>query len=251
MPLTKGQRVVLRDGSLATVTGINGRSSDRTGTADIHVDGQALARPSNLWCYNGRASRDPYIKDSMRDAVADAPDVSEPVKPKLTLPLTVGQLVVRRDDKTVTVKEYDSSYKGSIVSMSESEHPNGQLVFSATGCCASGDRETIDENDDLHNYWDAVADASKVEKKVTISAGPPDWSKPIIGVKQDGTLVAITSHHPKVTPGPTWQRQVNFDENGNDQDVLSPCGARRGFCYLESGVHHRYPDEMPVIRNIS
>lgn len=91
LPLEKGQRVVLRDGSTEVVE---------------NTERDERIRTSKGWHKRdtGQYGRTLYDVEHRFDIVADAkPKPKATAKAKLTLPLTAGQKVVRRDGKIVTV----------------------------------------------------------------------------------------------------------------------------------------------------
>lgn len=219
---------------MATV-GKHDGGTDKINNMSCHyiiVDGNGKY---SLWSTLGRGNKRPD-DDYPWDAVADA---------KLTLPLKVGQRVIRRDGTVATIEE------GITTSIVKVGGTDGHAVFVETGVCSGHSREEVEKDADQQNYWDVMADAPDNKGGLDDTEVKPvaklDWNKPLAGFLKDGTEVKV-KHHGKTAPSHgQYQRSVHFDPTAG---IKTKTGAIHGFCYTEEGRHYREGDDLPVIRNI-
>lgn len=101
LPLTVGQKVILRDGRKATVTAFD-HGRGKTPDMAIAKYKDEKGKEGCVWASIGKTSKKGSYKRN-DDAVAD--DVEEPGASKLTLPLTKGQRVVAKNGMVGTVRD--------------------------------------------------------------------------------------------------------------------------------------------------
>lgn len=135
VPLYAGQRVMCRDGLVREVVSVDGIGSMATAR---YMDGDCI------WASSGRGNSKPGT-DYPVDAISDAP--AEDEKPKLTLPLKAGQIIVRRNGSAATVTDDN----GDIASLDR-----GSLLWRRTGRTEGGSDGKANK---AESQSDAVADA--------------------------------------------------------------------------------------------
>lgn len=72
--MREGQRVVCRDGRLATIVNVEAKGEKEYRVADLLIDGMKRPFKAALWVCNGKGNRYPDRTPGLLDAMTDAED---------------------------------------------------------------------------------------------------------------------------------------------------------------------------------